>query len=90
MDNFDIKKYMDKIWEDIQRLDKKIQNEEPFKRFKTDFDIATKIVSDLCTDLSLIAKKLQPVMPTTAEKILSYLKDGKAIKPEAPLFLRKE
>ncbi len=86
--DFDVKKYMDKIWIKIQEADKKIQEKEPYKLFKTKKDFAIEIVSDLCTDLSIIAKLLLPTMPETAEKILYYLKENK--KPEKPLFLRKD
>ena len=88
LDNFDIKKYMDEVWEKIQNLDKKIQEKEPYKLFKTNKDFAIDTVSDLCTDLFIIANMLIPVMPETAEKILDLLKGFK--KPEKPLFLRKE
>ena len=88
LDNFDIKKYMDEIWEKIQDLDKKIQEKEPYKLFKTDKDFAIDIVSDLCTDLSIIANMLIPAMPETSKKILNLLK--KFEKPKQPLFLRKE
>jgi methionyl-tRNA synthetase len=88
LDTFDIKKYMDEIWEKIQNLDKKIQEKEPYKLFKTNKDFAIEIVSDLCTDLSIIANMLIPVMPETSKKILELLKENK--KPEKPLFLRKE
>lgn len=90
LDNFDTKKYMDKIWEKIQIADKKIQEKEPYKIYKIDHEIAMSIVSELCTDLSIIAKMLIPVMPETSKTILSYLKDGKGIKPTQPLFLRKD
>ncbi|KKP74681.1 MAG: Methionine-tRNA ligase [Parcubacteria group bacterium GW2011_GWC1_35_21] len=88
LDNFDIRKYMDEIWEKIQDLDKKIQEKEPYKLFKTDKDFAIDIVSDLCTDLSIIANMLIPAMPETSKKILNLLK--KFEKPKQPLFLRKE
>ena len=88
LDNFDIKKYMDEIWEKIQDLDKKIQEKEPYKLFKTDKDFAIDVVSDLCTDLSIIANMLIPAMPETSKKILNLLK--KFEKPKQPLFLRKE
>jgi methionyl-tRNA synthetase len=87
LNNFDIKKYMDSIWERVQFVDKKIQEKEPYKVFKTDHDYAMEIVVDLCTDLLDIAKKLLPVMPDTANKILELLRENK--KPEQPLFLRK-
>jgi len=88
LDNFDIKKYMDSIWIKIQDTDKKIQDKEPYKLFKNDHQIAVEIVSDLCTDLSIIANLLVPVMPETAKKILSHLGENK--KTEAPLFPRKD
>ena len=88
LDNFDIRKYMDEIWEKIQDLDKKIQEKEPYKLFKTDKDFAIDVVSDLCTDLSIIANMLIPAMPETSKKILNLLK--KFEKPKQPLFLRKE
>ncbi len=86
--NFDIKKYMDKVWDKIQTADKTIQEKEPYKLFKTELELAKDIVSELCTDLSIIANMLLPVMPETAEKILHLLKENK--KPETPLFLRKD
>lgn len=88
LDNFDMKKYMDEIWEKIQNLDKKIQEKEPYKLFKTNKDFAIGIVTDLCTDLSVIANMLIPIMPETAKNILNLLKEFK--KPSSPLFLRKE
>lgn len=87
LDDFDIKKYMDTIWAKIQKTDKKIQDKEPYKLFKTDSESAKNIVKDLLTDLYFIARKLVPVMPATAEEILYLLKDSR--KPEQPLFLRK-
>lgn len=86
IDDFDFKKYIDKIWEEIQKIDKKIQDEEPYKIFKTDHEKAVGIVSDLCTDLSVIAHLLSPIMPKTSKDILELLKDSKA--PRTPLFPR--
>lgn len=88
LESFDIKKYMDSIWIKIQEADKKIQEKEPYKLFKTDFQIAVKIVSDLCADLYIIANLLIPVMPEASSKILNYLRENK--KPEQPLFPRKD
>jgi len=88
LDVFDIKKYMDNIWLKIQELDKKIQDTEPYKLFKTDKNTAIGIVAGLCGELSVIADLLLPVMPETAKKIKTYLAQNK--KPESPLFLRKD
>jgi methionyl-tRNA synthetase len=88
LNNFEIKKYMDKIWGKIHDLDKKIQEEEPYKVFKTDKSKATNMVGQLCNGLAYVGLLLQPVMPSTAEQILQGLKSGK--KPEKPLFPRKD
>jgi methionyl-tRNA synthetase len=78
--------YMDDIWEMIQKADKKIQDEEPYKKYKTDHQVAIGIVSDLCMDLSLIAQSISVSMPDTSEKIKQLLSVNK--KPENPLFPR--
>ena len=88
LDDFDIKKYMDKIWLKIQELDKMIQEKEPYKIFKTNPEEAKKIVGILCNELASVANSLNPVMPETSEKILACLSGYK--KPETPLFPRKE
>jgi methionyl-tRNA synthetase len=85
---FDIKKYMDSIWLMIKELDKEIQEKEPYKLFKINPEIAIEIVNNLCGNLSLIANRLLPVMPETAQKILDCLLQMK--KPEQPLFMRKD
>ncbi len=86
--NFDIAGYINKIWEKIGEADKKIQEQEPFKLFKSEPDLAKKIVSELVTDLYTIGKMLEIVLPNSSEKILSLVKVSK--KPESPLFLRKD
>ncbi len=86
--NFNIVGYMSEIWDKISNSDKKIQEKEPFKLFKTDPDSAMRIISDLLLDLYHIAKMLEPAMPETSQKILDLIKDSK--KPEKPLFLRKD
>ena len=78
--NLNVQEYTNHIWELIQKTDKKIQDEEPYKKYKTDHEIAVNIVSDLCTNLYEIAWLLSPVMPDTAEIIKKNLEDLK--KPE--------
>ncbi|OGM90399.1 methionine--tRNA ligase [Candidatus Wolfebacteria bacterium RIFCSPHIGHO2_01_FULL_48_22] len=88
LENFDLKKYMDKVWSDIQALDKQIQEKQPFKVFKTDPKEAVEMVIDLYTKLAIIADLLTLVMPETALKIKNYLANPRKLK--APLFPRKE
>jgi methionyl-tRNA synthetase len=88
MDKFDIKLMMDLTWHFISDLDEYIQKEEPFKVIKIDENAGKEHIKLLVQKLSIIAKRLIPVMPETAEKILHYIEINK--KPETPLFLRKE
>jgi len=88
LEEFDIKKAMDFIWDKIQNLDKKIQETQPFKVIKTDEEIGKGMIEELVLELYSIAQMLGPVMPETNEKLKKLIIENK--KPETPLFLRKE
>ena len=75
IESFNFQEYMNHIWDLVQKTDKKIQNEEPYKKYKTEQQVAINIVSVLCTHLSEIAYLLEPVMPKTAEIIHDSLRD---------------
>jgi len=87
VEKYDLKAAMDFVWEKIQAADKKIQATEPFKLVKTKPEQAQKIIGELLSGLSEIAKLLLPFLPETADKILALIKTGKA--PISPLFPRK-
>lgn len=87
-EEFDIKKAMDYIWDKIQILDRRIQEEEPFKVIKTDEAKGKEMIKNLVLDLYQIARMLNPVMPETNAKLKKLIRDNK--KPETPLFLRKD
>ncbi len=87
MEKFDIKLVMDLTWNFIRDLDEYIQKEEPFKVIKVDENAGREHIKLLVQKLFIIAKRLIPMMPETAEKILHYINVNK--KPETPLFLRK-
>jgi len=87
-DKYDIKAVMDLTWHFIGDLDQYIQTEQPFKVIKIDEIAGKEHIKILVQKLSIIARRLIPVMPETAEKIMNLIKDNK--KPESPLFLRKE
>ena len=87
IEKYDLKTAMDFIWEKIQAADKRIQATGPFKLVKTEPEKAKKIIGELLSGLSEIAKLLLPFLPETAEKILNLIETGKA--PETPLFPRK-
>lgn len=85
---FDIGKVMDSIWGEINKLDKFIQETEPFKTIKTDPEKAKEDLRYALLRLSHIAVALAPLLPETSEKMIALIKENK--KPETPLFLRKE
>jgi methionyl-tRNA synthetase len=88
IDQYDLKAAMDDIWREVNSLDWLIQNKEPFKVAKTDMAEAQRIVGDLAIRLYIIGFLLQPFMPTTAQTIMTLVKEKKS--PEKPLFNRLE
>ncbi len=87
MEEFEISKTMDLIWQEISESDLKIQETQPFKLIKTDENKAKEILRELVENLFRIALMLAPFLPETSEKILAAIK---ANKMPQPLFLRKE
>jgi methionyl-tRNA synthetase len=83
---FQFNKAADFVWQKITAADKKIQETEPFKLYKTDPEAAKKIVAELVAELWVISTLLKPFLPVTAEKIKQALENWTM--PE-PLFLRK-
>jgi methionyl-tRNA synthetase len=88
LEKFDLKGAMEYVWEKIQKLDKKIQEAEPFKVIKIDEEKGKKMIEELVLELYTIARMLNPMMPETNEKLKNLIKENK--KPDKPLFLRKE
>jgi methionyl-tRNA synthetase len=72
----------------VSDLDKIIQSEQPFKLVKTDPEKGKKIIKELVERLYLIAEMLEPIIPTTSEKIKDAVKANKM--PEEALFLRRD
>jgi methionyl-tRNA synthetase len=76
------------IWNSINKLDKSISEEEPFKIIKVDQEKGKKMLIDYVSKLAQIAYGLKPLLPKTSEKLLKIIKENK--KPVTPLFLRKD
>lgn len=86
MEKFDIQKAAEVVWERIQIADKFIQEREPFKKFKTDPEVAKKDVAELVASVAEIAYLLKPILPDASKKI----EDALAHPEEVPrLFERK-
>jgi methionyl-tRNA synthetase len=88
LDKFEINKAADIVWEKISAADEFIQQEEPFKKIKTNPAEAKKDIAELLARLHEIAFHLSPLLPQTAENIRNLV--SKSAIPETPLFPRKE
>jgi methionyl-tRNA synthetase len=87
LDNFELQKAMNHIWEEIGELDRTIQETAPFKLVKSDPEKGKDIIKGLVEKLAHIGYSLSPFMPETSEKILLAIKNNKL---EAGLFPRIE
>lgn len=88
LDTFDIKKATDYIWIEIEKLDKYIQETEPFKVIKINESKGKELLSEMVIRLYTIARMLNPIMPETNIKLKNLIKENK--KPDQPLFARKD
>ncbi len=82
LNNFEINKAANYVWEKVGELDKEIQEKKPWESKDKG------VISGLVVKLYSIARMLNPIMPETSDKIKALIEANK--KPEAPLFLRKD
>lgn len=88
LEDFEIKKAIELIMSDVNRLDEKIQKDESFKVIKIDRERGLNLIYEQKEFLHRIARSLYPFLPDTSEKILECIKENKM--PEKPLFNRLE
>jgi methionyl-tRNA synthetase len=88
INNYEINKAVNIIWQQITALDQIIQTELPFKIIKTDIIKGRKIITDLVRELHRISLMLEPILPITSLKIKELIVTNTA--PTTPLFLRKD
>jgi len=86
LERFEIGKAIDHVFMKVQNLDKKINDEEPFKLVKVEPERGKLMINELVRELYHIAETLAPFLPDTSEKIKKAIKENK--KPEN-LFPRK-
>lgn len=86
LDNFEVSKVCDLVWEHIGDLDGYIQTEKPFNVIKEDKEKGIEIIKNITIKLYTIAQMLEPILPETSEKIKEAVKANKM--PET-LFERK-
>jgi methionyl-tRNA synthetase len=83
---FDIRRATEEVWKLIGNIDKRIQETEPFRLVKTEPEKAKEIIRELMGEVWKIAYMLQPLLPTTSEKIINILKNPS--EPTPALFPR--
>jgi methionyl-tRNA synthetase len=88
IEQFELGRAMEVIFEEVRVLDKYIQETKPFSVVKTDKPQAQALITELVAGLAGIAEMLKPFLPNTAEKMKEAIVSNKM--PETPLFLRKE
>lgn len=87
IEEFDLQKAANVVWDLIAATDKIVQDREPFKKIKIDRAAAEKDIQELLVRLDMIGTMLLPMLPTTAEKVIELIRNVKM--PERPLFMRK-
>ena len=87
-DSYDLVKVSAYIWKYVEEANLIIQNEQPFKLVKTDEAKGKEIIRDLVVRLYSIARMLNPIIPSTSEKIKAAVKVNKM--PSEALFLRRD
>lgn len=87
LESFDFNRAFEMVWAEIQRLDKKIVETEPFKLVKEDAEKGSALIAELATELYKAVRMITPCMPETSAKIKEAILANK--KPEN-LFPRKE
>jgi len=88
LNNFELNRACDFVWNEIGEMDKYIQENKPFKVVKENKEEGIKQIEFLVSKLYFVARLLEPIIPDTAQKIKNLVKENKS--PEKPLFLRKD
>ena len=89
MNEFRFKESFDLVWDKVQAINKKIDDEKPWVLAKEgNTSKLNQVLSDLVLDQLEVAKLLEPFLPETAAKIQSIF-TGEIVPPEAPLFPKK-
>lgn len=91
IENFDLQKAMNVIWQKIGEMDKKIQDTKPFTLVKGNLEeknSGVKVIEELVNELHKVALMLSPFLPQTSSKIKELIKANKS--PEKPLFARRD
>jgi len=86
MNNFEFSKAIDYVWEKIQAINRKIDDEKPWSLAKNgEIDKLEKCMKSLIGELLTSNLMLEPFIPNAAKKIKAIFTDP-IVPPEVPLF----
>ena len=86
MDKFEFSRAFDNVWEKVQNINKRIDDEKPWMLAKNgEKEKLHECLSSLINDLLKTNYMLSPFIPETAEKIFEIF-EGKIEPPKTPLF----
>ncbi len=86
MDNFEFAKAFDFVWEKVQGINRRIDDEKPWALAKAgETEKLEKCMQELITDLVSVSHMLRPFIPGTAKKIEDVF-SGEIVPPTTPLF----
>ena len=86
MEGFEFSEAFDYVWEKVQGINRRIDEEKPWSLAKNgEIEKLQSTMESLITELLAVAKMLKPFIPGTAEKIEAIFTDPIA-PPETPLF----
>lgn len=86
MDGFEFSRAFDYAWEQVQSLNRRIDEAKPWALAKTDLSAAQSALASLATSLLSTSTLLAPFLPQTAERIFSIFTPSSILPPVTPLF----
>ncbi len=74
LSHFEFHKASEYVWHRIQMLDERIAKEEPYKLLKTDVEKGSALLTELLSELYVIASLLSPILPNTMVQVQEAVK----------------
>lgn len=88
MDKFEFSKAFDLVWDKVQGLNRRIDEEKPWSLAKSgETEKLKAVMNGLMNELLLVKEMLKPFIPETAEKIETIFTNP-IVPPEVPLFVK--
>ena len=86
MNSYEYSKAFDYVWEKVQNINRKIDEEKPWMLAKAgEMEKLSEVLNSLGNELVFAATLLSPFIPQTSEKILAVFGD-EVMPPAEPLF----